>query len=126
MLYPIAEKKLYLEPYISMLVRLNRELKRKKIWLVVGYSFNDPVIQEIFRKNWSVSKQLILVHPKATEIINKKLSGIKVEPVEKYFGLTKSDLEVSRTKERIDYRQVNHQIIHKLKEPIFAWNQDPI
>ena len=53
-MYPIAEKELYLEPYISMLVRLNRELKRKKVWLVIGYSFNDPVIQEIFRYLYSL------------------------------------------------------------------------
>lgn len=31
MLCPLAAKELYLEPYISMLVRLNRELKRKPI-----------------------------------------------------------------------------------------------
>jgi hypothetical protein len=122
-LYPIAEKELYLEPYVSMLTRLNRELKRKMIWIVIGYSFNDPVIQGIFHKNWSSSKRLILVHPQATEIINRKLSGINADPVEKYFGLTEVS-EFSGKKE--DYRHVNHQIVHKLKAvPKFSWNQDP-
>ena len=126
MLYPLAAKELYLEPYVSMLVRLNRELQRKPIWIVIGYSFNDPVIREIFIKNWSLWEyELILVHPDAEEIGNKKLSEIHVTPIEKYFGLTEAKFEYSGKK--VDYRQVNHQIIHKLKkEPKFSWNQDPV
>ena len=126
MVYPIAEKELYLEPYVSMLVRLNRELEKHPIWVVIGYSFNDPVIQEIFIKNWSPQKHsLILIHPEAREIGAKKLSDINITPIEKYFGLTDTQVEISG--KRIDYRQVNHQIIHKLKEnPKFGWNQDPV
>jgi len=125
MLYPIAEKELYLEPYISMMVRLNRELKRKPVWIIIGYSFNDTVIQEIFHRNWSPSKHLILVHPKATEILSKNLSGIDGDPLEKYFGLTEPE-SITGGKSA-DYRQVNHQLIHKLKDqPKFSWNQDPV
>jgi hypothetical protein len=126
MVYPIAEKELYLEPYVSMLVRLNRELNKHPIWVVIGYSFNDPVIQEIFIKNWSPQKHsLILVHPEAGEVCTKKLSDIHATPIEKYFGLTDAQVEISGKK--VDYRQVNHQIIHKLKEnPKFSWNQDPV
>ena len=124
MLYPISEKELYLEPYISMLVKLNRELERKAIWIVIGYSFNDPVIQEIFRKNWSTNKHLILIHPNANEIFNRQLKGIVGDSIEKYFGLTES-LAITGDK-RFDYRQVNHQLIHKLVEhPKYQWNQEP-
>ncbi len=127
MLYPIAEKELYLEPYISMLTRLNRELKRNPIWIVIGYSFNDPVIREIFIKNWSTSKKLVLVHPRATKILNRRLTRIKGYPLEKYFGLTRPESVIGEKNLRADYRQVNHQLIHKLKEqPKFSWNEDPI
>ena len=125
MLYPLAEKELYLEPYVSMLVRLNRELQRKPIWIVIGYSFNDPVIREIFLKNWLPMKHhLVLIHPEAEEIFSKKLNDIHVDTLERYFGLT----DVSEySGKKVDYRHVNHQIIHKLKEtPKFVWNQDPV
>lgn len=125
MLYPIAEKELYLEPHISMLVRLNRELNNKKLWIVVGYSFNDPVIQEIFLKNWSEDKHFILVHPNAEVVSNRKLKGIKVDSVTKYFGLIETELEHAEKKE--EYRKVNHQIIHKIKgDTKYSWDEDPI
>lgn len=56
MLYPVAEKELYLDPYISMLLRLNRELEKKSTWFVAGYSFSDPVIREIFLRKSSADK----------------------------------------------------------------------
>lgn len=123
MLYPIAEKELYLEPHISMLVRLNRELAEKKIWIIVGYSFNDLVIREIFLKNWSKDKKVVLIHPNATEIYNKNLKNIEGYKIEKYFGIT--DSEYFTHDKMVDYRQVNHQLIHKLKgNPSIRWNQE--
>ena len=123
MLFPIAEKELYLEPHVSMLVRLNRELKNKPLWVVVGYSFNDPVIQEIFRKNWSPDKRLILIHPNANEIFNRNLRGIEGVSIEKYFGLTEPEPIPAGKKE--DYRKVNHQIIHKLiGQAKYRWNEN--
>lgn len=122
MLYPIAEKELYLEPHISMLVRLNRELKNKRVWIVIGYSFNDPVILEIFLKNWSEDKHFILVHPNADEVCNRKLGGVTVDCVKKYFGIT--ELEPIPAGNMEEYRKVNHQIIHKLKEQTsYGWNE---
>lgn len=114
MLYPIAEKELYLDPYISMLLRLKRELKKKPTWLVIGYSFNDPVIREIFLSQFNGGKKVILVHPKAREIHNRRLSRMKkVIPIEKKFGIFEEE----------EYKKVNHQIIHKLKDnPKFAWS----
>lgn len=122
MLYPIAEKELYLDPYISMLLRLNRELEKKSIWLVIGYSFNDPVIREIFLNKSTQSKHLILVHPKASEVHRRKLKGIegKISLIEKKFGLEKD--RIDGEKEEM-YQKVNHQIIHKLKDqPKFEWH----
>ena len=118
MLYPIAEKELYLDPYISMLWRLNRELEKKKIWIVVGYSFNDPVIREIFLKNFANTTQMILVHPHADEVINQRLPEFRgrIKYHRRRFGLLE-DIPYGgkqQIKEPM-YKKVNHQIIHLLK-----------
>ena len=126
-IYPIADKELYLDPYISMLLRLNRELEAKNVWVVVGYSFNDPIVREIFIRKSSEEKHLILVHPEATDICNKRLAVIRdmLSPIEKYFGLSTEDLrgqEMSRGSKKEEYNKVNHQILHKLKDNLrFGW-----
>jgi hypothetical protein len=117
MIYPVAEKELYADPYISMLLRLNRELERKSIWVVIGYSFNDPIIRELFLRRSKSDKHLILVHSDAEKVWNDRLSTItfKVSRLEKKFGLEDT------------FREVNHQIIHKLKEnPRFGANEMPL
>lgn len=105
MLYPIAEKELYLDPYISMLLRLNRELERRSVWIAIGYSFNDPVVREIFLRKSSKNKYLVLVHKHAKQIFSEKLCEFmgKVFPIEKEFG------------DDIRYSSVNYSVIGKLK-----------
>jgi len=117
MLYPIAEKELYLDPYISMLLRLNRELQYKSVWVVIGYSFNDPVVREIFVRKSNAKKHLILVHPKANQVCKDRLHEIKGKliPMEKRFGMEET------------FRQVNHQIMHKfIDQPRFGKTDTPI
>jgi hypothetical protein len=117
MLYPIAEKELYLDPYISMLLRLNRELQDKSVWLVIGYSFNDPVIREIFVRKSNAKKHLILVHPKANQVCEDRLHEMKGKqiPMDKKFGMEET------------FRQVNHQIMHKFRdEPQYGWKETAI
>ena len=90
MVYPIQQKELYIEPYIPMFYQLNDELKNKSNWIIIGYSFNDPVIREIFLKNSNEKKNIILVHPHANEIKNEKLKDIKCKKfscLEKKFGM---------------------------------------
>jgi hypothetical protein len=116
MLYPIAEKELYLDPYISMLLRLNQELERKSKWVVIGYSFNDPIIREIFIRKSNEKKHLILVHKGADKIYSDRLPQIKgkVDSMNKEFGLEDT------------FRQTNHQIMHKLKDKLrFQANEVP-
>lgn len=130
MIYPIAEKELYLDPYISMLLRLNRELERKSVWLVIGYSFNDPVVREIFIRKSTSEKRLILVHPQANSVSNHRLSGMKAEQIlmEKHFGVLEEIVDITERKitKRENFRKVNHQIIHKLKEkPSYGWEKTP-
>jgi len=117
MLYPIAEKELYLDPYVSMILRLNRELEKKSTWVVIGYSFADPVIREIFLRKFNSKKKLVLVHKKASEVYRERLSHIKgdVSLMEKQFGMENT------------FRQTNHQIMHKLKDnPVFKASEEPL
>jgi hypothetical protein len=117
MLYPIAEKELYLDPYISMLLRLNRELQHKSVWLVIGYSFNDPVIREIFVRKSKAEKHLILVHPKAKRVCVDRLRDMKGKliPMDKKFGMKET------------FREVNHQIMHQfIDKPQHGLKETPI
>lgn len=116
MIYPIQQKELYLEPYISMFKLLNSELKEKKIWIVVGYSFNDPIIREIFIRNSKKDKLIIYVHPQAQYIRNDKLKNVEGRfcPISKKFG------------EEITFRQVNYSIVSILKpQPSFSPQKTP-
>lgn len=117
MVYPIAEKQLYFDPYISMLLRLNRELERRPVWVVIGYSFNDPVIREIFIRRSTPDKHLILVHPDASEISKSKLDELKGKKtlMTQKFGLEE------------DFRAVNFKIIGSLKDnPSYGTDKTPI
>jgi len=116
MIYPVQEKELYLEPYISMFVHLNRELKRRSIWVIIGYSFNDPIIREIFLKNANKGKKIILVHPDAFEVSTSRLNNLEgdVDLITEKFGLEGS------------FRLVNHSIIVKLKpNPKYSYRETP-
>ena len=77
MIYPVQQKELYLEPFVSMFRILNSELRSKPIWIVIGYSFNDPIIREIFIRNSDDNKRIVFVHPNARKIRDKKLAKIK-------------------------------------------------
>jgi hypothetical protein len=87
MIYPIEEKALHVEPFQTLYLRLNRELDMGKVWLVLGYSFGDRIIRDIFFANSRKDTQLVLVHPHARDIV-PKLKGFKgkVTTLETRFG----------------------------------------
>lgn len=129
MIYPIAEKELYLDPYISMLLRLNRELEKRPIWVIIGYSFNDPIIREIFLKKSNSKKHLILVHSQANTVYDERLHEFKGKKSlmneefgleGKYQGLREFKGEESLISGKFDqeksFRVVNCNIISKLKD----------
>jgi len=129
MIYPIAEKELYFDPYISMLLRLNRELERKSVWVVIGYSFNDPIVREIFLRKSNVRKHLVLVHPKAKDVFSRRLHSIKAKLslMEKWFGLSEKEEDLLGEDKKENYKKVNHQIISTLKEnPRFKWHDNVV
>ncbi len=87
MLYPIEEKDLYVEPYETMYLVLNRELAQRPWWIAIGYSFGDRIIRGIFERNSRQETRLVLVHPRANEIATR-LAGFKgtIRPVQARFG----------------------------------------
>lgn len=105
MIYPIQQKELYTEPYISMFVQLNRELKKRPVWIIIGYSFNDPVIREVFIRNSDETKKIILVHPHAKSVKEEKLANIRCKEM---FLLHEKFGEG-------DFKLVNYSIIRQLK-----------
>jgi NAD-dependent SIR2 family protein deacetylase len=106
-MYPLIEKELYLTPYIEMFYCLNKELETKRVCLVIGYSFRDPIIRNIFIKKFlnGFNKKVILVDPHANEIIHTFFYNFKENfyPIEQHFGNN-------------DYRKVNEDIKDSLKE----------
>ena len=87
MLYPIEEKELYVEPYETMYLMLNRELAQRPRWVAVGYSFGDRIVRDIFERNSSNATRMVLVHPRAHEIASR-LPAFRgtMKPVQARFG----------------------------------------
>jgi len=105
MIYPIQQKELYVEPFISMFTLLNRVLMERKNWIIIGYSFNDAVIKEIFLRNSGVNKNIIYLHPHSDEILNRNLSLLKgnIVPIINYFG------------QHEGYQNINQEIVDFLE-----------
>lgn len=76
MLYPIEEKELYVEPYLTMFEQLNSELSSAPLWIIVGYSFGDRFIRDVFIRNSKGDKRIVLLHPHGSEVI-RRLDGIR-------------------------------------------------
>jgi len=89
-IYPLIQKQLYVEPYIQMFYNLNKDLENKRIWIVIGYSFRDPVIRNIFTTNFDKgsNKRMLLVIPNADEVISKYFSNYhdRIIPINERFG----------------------------------------
>jgi hypothetical protein len=89
-IYPLTQKQLYVEPYIQMFCNLNKDLENKRIWIVIGYSFRDPVIRNIFITNFdkSSNKRTLLVIPNADDVISKRFSNYRhrIIPINQMFG----------------------------------------
>jgi hypothetical protein len=81
---------------------LNKEWQTKRVCIIIGYSFGDDIITNIFSTflNKNKQKKIILVHPHAGDIISsifdKELHDNFV-PIEKKFG-------------QANYREVNDEI----------------
>lgn len=109
MIYPLSQKQLYLSPFIQLFNYLEKELRNEKIWIVIGYSFRDIFIRNMFEKSIDTVKKIILVTPHSDGV--KALFNAQAR--EKIIEITK------RFGNKEDYENVNKEIAQKLKEAIF-------
>jgi hypothetical protein len=87
-LYPIQNKATYVTPFIDMFYEFAYSLRTNRNWVVIGYSFNDDTIREMFLSNFTSNKKLILVHPEADDLIANRLKAIgsSIIPITSKFG----------------------------------------
>jgi hypothetical protein len=72
-LYPINQKDLYLYPWFDIFKAFKEDLANTQNWIVIGYSFNDLFIREIFLEALRREKhRLIIVDPEASKIVEEK------------------------------------------------------
>lgn len=76
MILPIEEKEVYIRPFINMFRELGAQLNLTNLWIIIGYSFNDEIIRNIFINSYKIKKRIMLIHPKANEIAENRLSSI--------------------------------------------------
>lgn len=46
MVYPLTQKELYFPPYVQFFRILESELKKRDIWIIIGYSFRDVIVKK--------------------------------------------------------------------------------
>ncbi|MCK4735958.1 MAG: SIR2 family protein, partial [Methanophagales archaeon] len=89
MIYPTREKEVYKDPFFESLTRLKTSLLSEKICIVIGYSFGDEHIRNIFfdavKRNPKIK---ILYGDKNLDGVIKNLEQIKdnIIPIEGEFG----------------------------------------
>lgn len=76
----------------------------KNVWIVIGYSFRDSVIKNIFETHMKKGKKMLLIDPEAYQIIDKRFPKNKdnILPLPYKFGETYS------------FKQTNDSIISSL------------
>ncbi len=77
MLYPIEEKKMYEEPYITLINAFREDLKNTPKWLFIGYRFNDPFLLRIIEYCSDEGKKMAIVHPQAEGLIKARLTDVR-------------------------------------------------
>jgi SIR2-like domain len=106
MIYPLSQKQLYFTPYVQLFRILEGELDRRDVWIVIGYSFRDIIIRNMFEKSLQNSKRKIfVVHPRVEEVTELFQKGVRSQiiPLKYHFG------------REIDYQEVNKNIAQSLR-----------
>lgn len=68
MLFPVEEKNLHVPPFSTMFRILEKELPINEYWIVVGYSFGDRFIRDIFINASRKDTKMIILNPEANQI----------------------------------------------------------
>ena len=71
MVFPIQQKDIYLDPWITLFQDFKEHLQNSDRWIVIGYGFNDEFILEVFKEALTNEKTLIIINPDAGSIQNK-------------------------------------------------------
>lgn len=101
MIYPLSQKQLYLSPFIQFFNYLEKELRSNKIWIVIGYSFRDIFIRNMFERSIDTVKKIIIVSPHSDEVkglFNSQTQN-KIIEIKKRFGI---DEECDNVNENIE------------------------
>jgi len=98
MIFPVRGKYVYEYPFFEMFIELRKALLQASKVIIVGFSFRDEAIRDIFRsvilrrenlyrKKTGRILRLILIDPMATKVKNKELRSIsdKVIPIDGKF-----------------------------------------
>jgi SIR2-like domain len=91
MLYPIQQKDLYRYPWYDIFKQFKIDLSKTRNWIVIGYSFNDEFIRNMFLEMLNQDGQnsrMLIVHPRAKDIIKKfQWESIqKIKPISDKLG----------------------------------------
>ena len=91
-LYPIQQKDLHLNPWITLYQDFKRGLADSNQWIAIGFAFNDEVILEIFIEAFTNQKELIIINPHAKDFRSKfpeelqnKIIPLPIRFGDKYF-----------------------------------------
>jgi hypothetical protein len=101
MLYPIQQKDLYIYPWYDIFKQFKYDLSKTRNWIVIGYSFNDEFIRnmflEVFRQERQGSRMLI-IHPRSKEIVQKFLwQDIRnIEPISAKLGQKETPEKITK------------------------------
>ena len=108
MIYPMREKEVYKDLFFELFTRLKTSLLSEEICIIIGYSFGDEHIRNIFldavKRNQKIK---ILFGDKNPDQVMKDLEPIKdnIIPIEGEFG---KDTFFERLKEELQKYKSNN------------------
>lgn len=77
LIYPTHEKYIYQYPFFDMFSILKNRLEERRVCIVIGYSFRDSAVNDVFKSAVRKNKRLkiILVDPVADKIISENVDA---------------------------------------------------
>jgi hypothetical protein len=97
-IYPISQKLLYLSPFIQFFNFFEKELRNNKIWIVIGYSFRDIIIRNMFERSIETIKNILLITPHSDSVKNlfNDKTQKKITEIKYHFGNNSNYNEVNK------------------------------